>query len=134
MKGWGEVADKCGRGLLDNLRGDCKGSAITSWTCVVDSAGNAVATWRMPKINNFNCVENAIYHASWNEVGGIRCTGANNVGDAIGSVLDGAKLVGEVVGGRKGGSLGYGRCRDSALEAAGDVREVIGVVASLKAS
>ena len=50
MTGWGEVQDKCGGGLLDNLRGDCKGSVITGWTCAIDGSGNAVATWRMPRV------------------------------------------------------------------------------------
>lgn len=75
--GWGPpaVAEKCNLGLLDNLRGSCKGSAITSWGCDHIENGMTRSSWIMPKMNVNQCVEAAIWKSSYGKVGGVHCQG-----------------------------------------------------------
>ncbi|MCJ1476702.1 hypothetical protein MMC13_005370 [Lambiella insularis] len=75
--GWGPpaVAEKCNLGLLDNLRGSCKGSAITSWGCDHIENGMTKSSWIMPKVNVNRCVEAAIWKSSYGKVENVVCQG-----------------------------------------------------------
>ncbi|MCJ1387051.1 hypothetical protein MMC17_010180 [Xylographa soralifera] len=93
--GWGPpaVAEKCNLGLLDNLRGSCKGSAITSWGCDHIENGMTRSSWIMPKVNVNQCVEAAIWKSSYGKVGGVHCQGPGLM-DAIFTGLEiGADIV-----------------------------------------
>ncbi|KAK6522309.1 hypothetical protein TWF281_002873 [Arthrobotrys megalospora] len=73
---WGPWAqdNSWGRGLLDNLRGQC--GWIGNWTFNYRSDGSGVATFNIPPAaNRPKCVQDAIWLASGPTNVGISCTG-----------------------------------------------------------
>ena len=83
--GQGKEDTYCGKGLLDNLHGTCKGQWPKGWKCEfvgLKEEGNMKVNFRLPKINKYNCVEDAIAAASYNRVWQ-KCEGINALRDTI---------------------------------------------------
>ncbi|POS79367.1 hypothetical protein DHEL01_v202252 [Diaporthe helianthi] len=61
LDGWGQDPDGCGKGILDNLRGQCWGT-VERWECWHWGSGVKV-TFRIPA-GGSGCVTNAVWLAS----------------------------------------------------------------------
>jgi hypothetical protein len=69
---WGQDTDGCGKGLLDNLRGQC--GVVNQWGCDPMADNSAYVTFWLALTIPSHCVENAIWIAS---PSGDRATGVN---------------------------------------------------------
>lgn len=62
LDGWGRDADKCGKGALDNLRGQC--GDVQKWECTYWGPSGVVLTFCVPTAWRAKCVLDAMWLAS----------------------------------------------------------------------
>ena len=98
----------CGKGLLDNLHTHCQGEWPQNWDCKQSAPDEQTASFEMPKVNKYRCIEDAIHDASDGRVT-LTCEGVNAVASAIGTgVSIGSMAIPGAggVAGRVGGMVG----------------------------